>query len=79
MAAPLFGVAPGPTTIFTIGMLLLVSGRTPLHLALIPLLWSLIGGATAWLLGAPEGLALPLAGVGGVALILWKNRQQSGR
>ncbi len=60
-------------------MLLLTEGRTPLRLALIPVLWSLIGGATAWLLGVPEGLALPLAGVGGIALILWKNRQQTGR
>jgi hypothetical protein len=74
--APMFGVAPGPTTIFTMGMLLLSAGRTPPHLVVIPLLWSLVGGATAWLLDAPEDLALPLAAIGGLGLILWKDRRQ---
>ncbi len=75
--APVFGVAPGPTTIFTLGLLLLTEGRTPLHLVAIPVLWSLIGGAAAWLLNVPEDLALPLAGVGGFCLVLWKNRCQA--
>ena len=75
--APVFGVAPGPTTIFTLGLLLLTEGRTPLHLVVIPVLWSLIGGAAAWLLNVPEDLALPLAGVGGFCLVLWKNQHQA--
>jgi hypothetical protein len=33
------GLAPGPTAIFTLGMLL-GAGRAPLHLAIIPLLWA---------------------------------------
>ena len=73
--APLVGVAPCPTTIFTIGLLLMIEGRTPLHLVVIPVLWSLIGGSAAWLLEAPEDLALPIAGIAGLALILWKNRR----
>lgn len=73
-SAPMFGVAPCPTTIFTMGMLLLMAQRTPLHLAIIPLLWSLVGGSAAWLLDVPQDLALPLAGVGGLALILHRNR-----
>ena len=75
--APMFGVAPCPTTIFTMGMLLLTDGRTPLHLVVIPVLWSLIGGTSVWLLNVPEDLALPLAGVGGLCLILWKNRRRN--
>ena len=73
--APLFGIAPCPTTIFTMGVLMLTEGRTPLRLALIPVLWSLVGGTAAWLLSVPEDLALPLAGLGGLGLILWKNRR----
>ena len=70
------GLAPGPTAAFTLGMLLLTAGRTPLHLALIPLLWTLIAGAVAWVLTIPQDLALPAAGVGAFALVLWKNRRQ---
>ena len=55
--------------------LLLGAGRTPLHLALIPLLWTLIAGATAWILGIPQDLALPVVGIGAIVLILWKNRR----
>jgi hypothetical protein len=73
--SPAFGVTPCPTTIFTWGMLLLVQGRTPLHLTIIPLIWSLIGGSAAWLLAVPEDASLPLAAVIAFVLILWKNRQ----
>jgi hypothetical protein len=72
--SPVFGVTPCPTTIFTWGMLLLVQGRTPLHLTAIPLLWSLIGGSAAWLLAVPEDASLPLAAFVALALLLWKNR-----
>jgi len=73
--APMLGVAPCPTTIFTIGLLLMVERRTPLHLAAIPVLWSLVGGTASWLLDVPEDIALPIAGIGGLALVLWKNRR----
>jgi hypothetical protein len=69
------GLAPGPTAVFTLGMLLLGARRTPLHLALIPLLWTLIAGATAWILSIPQDLALPVVGIGAIVLILWKHRR----
>jgi len=72
----LVGMAPGPTTAFTLGLLLLIDGRTPVHLAVIPLLWTIIAGATAWILFIPQDLALPVVGLGGFALILWKNRRR---
>jgi hypothetical protein len=75
----LVGLAPGPTTAFTLGLLLLTNGRTPLHLTAIPLLWTLLAGATAWVLPIPQDLALPVAGLGAVCLILWKNRRQRRR
>ena len=73
--APMFGVAPAPVTLFTLGMLLLSERRVPLNLAVIPVLWCLVGGTAAWLLNVAEDLALPLAGVAAMALMLWKNRR----
>lgn len=63
MAGPMFGVAPCPTTIFTIGLLLLMRGRGIAWLSVIPFLWSLVGLAAALQLGMIEDLALPVAGL----------------
>ncbi len=73
--APMFGVAPAPVTLFTVGMLLLTERRVPLHLLVIPVLWCLIGGTAAWLLNVAEDMVLLLAGVLGMVLVLWKNRR----
>ena len=69
MAGPMFGVTPCPTTIFTIGMLMLARGRWVLWLSVIPFLWSLIGLAAAVQLGMSEDLGLPIAGVALVLMI----------
>lgn len=58
---PLFGVAPCPTTIFTLGALALARYRRVLLLALVPLAWSLVGGSAAFQLGVPQDYGLPLA------------------
>jgi hypothetical protein len=71
------GLAPAPTTILTLALLLLVAGRTPWRLAIIPLLWTLITGVTAWILWIPQDLALPVAGLGTLGLLLWKNRRHT--
>ena len=73
--AAMFGIAPAPTAIFTLGLLLTIEGRTPLHLLAIPVLWSLVGGTAAWLLAIPEDLALPLAGLGALGLAVCKNQR----
>ena len=62
LAGPMFGVASCPTTIFTIGMLMLARGPWVIWLSIIPLLWSLVGLAAAVQLGIPEDLGLPSAG-----------------
>jgi hypothetical protein len=62
MAGPMFGVAPCPTTIFTLGILMMTRGRWVVWLAVVPVLWSLVGLAAAVQLGIPEDLGLPVAG-----------------
>ena len=53
--AALVGVAPSPTTLLTFGLLLTVEPRSPLHLLVIPVLWSLIWGAEPLTAASPEG------------------------
>jgi len=67
-ASPLFGVAPCPTAIFTIGVFMLSGKRTSFILFVIPFLWSLVGGSAAVLLGIPEDLGLPVAGIAGLLI-----------
>jgi hypothetical protein len=64
---PLFGVTPCPTTIFTLGVLL-HARPTPRRLALIPVLWSVVGTSAAVNLGVPQDYGLGLA----AALVLVK-------
>ncbi len=56
--APVFGVAPCPTTIFTFGVLMLAGPSVPGWLAAFPIVWALIGSTAAVLLGVPEDLGL---------------------
>lgn len=72
--APMFGVAPCPTTIFTFGLLLWTRRKVPGHLLAIPLLWSLIGVSAALNLGVYKDLGLVFAGVGGTLWIVLRDR-----
>ncbi|WP_019623552.1 DUF6064 family protein [Thioalkalivibrio thiocyanoxidans] len=45
------GVVPGPTMLFTLGILLLAQPRPALILAIIPFLWALVTAYIAWELG----------------------------
>ena len=58
---PTFGV-PCPTTLFTVGVLMMAN-RVRLHLLVIPTLWSLIGGSAAILFGVPTDYVLLATGV----------------
>jgi hypothetical protein len=77
--APMFGVAPCPTTIFTFGLLLWTTGRVPGGLLVIPTLWALIGFSAALTLGIIEDTGLLVAGVTGTGFLLYRNRREPGR
>ncbi len=53
-----FGVAPDPTAVGTLGILLLVSGRARWELIAAPALWCAFSGATLLAMGTPAGWAL---------------------
>lgn len=68
--APMFGVAPCPTTIFTFGILLLAEAKVPGWLLPVPFVWSLVGVSASLQLGMREDLGLAVAGTFGTALLV---------
>jgi hypothetical protein len=52
--AEIFGVAPDPTTLATLGLLLLTEGRPRWELLFIPIVWCSISAGTLWAMGSPE-------------------------
>jgi hypothetical protein len=71
----LFGLAPDPTVLATLGVLV-ASDRVRWELLVIPVLWCAITGATLWTMGSPEALLMPSAGL--FTLILAAYRSLSG-
>lgn len=73
-AVPTVGLSPGPTALFTLGLLLMARPRTPVHLAAIPVMWCLVAGASAWPLGLYPDLLQPVGAVAALGVILWRKR-----
>lgn len=65
--AEVFGIAPDPTVVATLGVLL-AAQRTHWHLLVIPLLWCAISGLTQFAMHAPEALLLPA--IGSVSILI---------
>lgn len=62
-SAELFGVAPDPTAIATLGLLLLARGRLPSMLVPIPLAWCLLSSLTLLAINDPQAWLPFLAAV----------------
>ncbi|MBD1547375.1 DUF6064 family protein [Roseibium aggregatum] len=77
-AVPMFGVAPCPTAIFTIGVLLLGEWKVCRWLLILPVVWAAIGGSAAVLLSVPQDYGLLVAGLIVVALALTRRRLRNG-
>ncbi len=65
-----FGVAPGPTVIFTLGVLLAARPAAPLYLFAVPLIWCVIAGGVAIQLGIHEELTVAAAGVAAIIVLM---------
>lgn len=73
--AEIFGVAPDPTAVATLGLLLLAEGAPRWELLAAPLLWCLIGGATLWAMGSPEAWVLLPAALLTAGVCIWSGRR----
>jgi Family of unknown function (DUF6064) len=68
----IFGVAPDPTAIATLAVL--VAAQRPHWLLLVvPLLWCAISGATLWSMASPDALVVPAAALAALVLAAWKS------
>jgi hypothetical protein len=77
-AVPIFGVAPCPTVIFTIGILLMGKPRAARLLLIVPVIWAVIGGSAATLLSVPQDYALIIAGLAGLAFVATSFTRRRG-
>ncbi|MCF7885163.1 MAG: DUF6064 family protein [Candidatus Marinimicrobia bacterium] len=75
--APLFGIAPCPTTIFTLGILIFTNEKMPKVILIVPFIWSLIGGSASILFGIYEDILLLISGVLTIALIYFRNKSKN--
>ena len=73
-----FGLAPDPTTVATLGVLL-AAGRPHWHLLAIPLIWCIISGLTLWTMESPEAWLGPTLAALAALLTLWKARTHQGK
>jgi hypothetical protein len=73
---PTFGL-PCPTTIFTLGVLLLLAAP-PRRLFVVPLIWAAIGTAAAYRLGVPEDYGLPVAALVALPFVVRSRRLSRG-
>ena len=69
----IFGVAPDPTSVVSLGILLLATDRVYWELLIIPLIWCVIGGAILWEMSSPEAFVLLLVGFLVAALAIWNT------
>jgi hypothetical protein len=76
-SAELFGLAPDPTAVGTLGILV-AAERMRWWLLVIPLLWCAITGLTLWTMDAPDALVTPLAGLIALGLTVWRGVSPPG-
>lgn len=79
--AEVFGIAPDPTVLATLGLLLLLEGAPRSRRALLaaPLLWCVVSGATLLAMGSPEAWIVLPAGPLALAVSLVGIREASPR
>jgi hypothetical protein len=73
--AEIFGLAPDPTAIATLGIVL-ASARPHWHLLVVPVLWCIISGLTLWTMEQPEAPVVIIAAAVAVLLASRKGFPQ---
>ncbi len=69
----LFGIAPDPTAVATLGILLLGVERVHVTLIVLPVLWCAISGATLAAMESPDAFVTPVTAALVMSLAIWKG------
>jgi hypothetical protein len=77
-SSEVFGIAPDPTAIATLGLLLLARGRLLPFILPIPVLWCFLSGMTLRTMGEPQAWALHAALALAAAACIWTIIRQRG-
>ncbi len=72
--AEVFGIAPDPTAVGTLGVLLVAKGRMAWALFAIPLAWCAITGATLATMESPDAFVTPLVAAVSLAVAMGRRR-----
>jgi hypothetical protein len=72
LQAEIFGIAPDPTVVATLGALI-AADRTRWELLVVPMLWCAISGATLWAMQSPDAWLAPAAALLALVLACWKT------
>jgi len=71
-AAEIFGIAPDPTAIVTLGIVVAAVRGTALYILLaVPLAWCIASATTLYAMGAPEGWLPAVAAIAALAGAIW--------
>lgn len=73
----IFGIAPDPTVLATLGILLVTSHRPRWLLMIVPIAWCLVSGATLWTMESEDAWVIPLVAL--VAVLLAVRKALSSR
>lgn len=75
--AEIFGMAPDPTALATLAIMLLGSARPAWWLFPVPVVWCFISGATLWAMASPVFWIPPLAALLAIAMAISGARKSS--
>lgn len=72
-----FGLAPDPTAVATLGVVLFAGTRIRWSLLVVPVLWCAVSGTTLWAMREPDALVAPIAAAIALVLAIWRSRSSA--
>lgn len=78
LQAELFGIAPDPTVVATLG-LLVAADRMRWELIALPFLWCFVSGATLWSMQVPDAVVMPASAILALSVAAYRAWQQGRR